>query len=57
MGDLQEAKKGMAVAGKVNVTPLEERTVDDEPLVYPSKQVLTKNESCSILFFFSVVRS
>ncbi|KAJ4965047.1 hypothetical protein NE237_016896 [Protea cynaroides] len=36
--DLEEAKKGMAVAGKINVTPLEEKTVDDEPLVYANKQ-------------------
>lgn len=35
----QEAKRGMAVAGKVNVTPSEEKTVDEEPLVYASKQV------------------
>ena len=39
----QEAKKGMAVAGKVNVTPSEEKAIDDEPLVYASKQVLTFN--------------
>ncbi|XP_057973871.1 pre-mRNA-processing protein 40A isoform X2 [Malania oleifera] len=37
MQDIEEAKKGMAVAGKINVTPLEEKTVDDEPLVYASK--------------------
>ncbi|KAF9621522.1 hypothetical protein IFM89_022540, partial [Coptis chinensis] len=36
--DLEEAKKGMAVAGKINITPLEEKSVDDEPLVYASKQ-------------------
>ncbi|KAK9946359.1 hypothetical protein M0R45_011827 [Rubus argutus] len=36
--DIEEAKKGMAVAGKVNVTPAEEKTLDDEPLVYASKQ-------------------
>ncbi|KAK9097127.1 hypothetical protein Sjap_022624 [Stephania japonica] len=35
--DLEEAKKGMAVAGKVNVTPLEEKNADEEPLVYASK--------------------
>lgn len=29
----------MAVAGKVNVTPVEEKSVDDEPLVYANKQV------------------
>lgn len=38
---LQEAKKGMAVAGKINVTPLEEKPVEDELLVYATKQVLT----------------
>lgn len=36
---LQEAKKGMATAGKVNVTPVEEKVPDDEPLVYANKQV------------------
>ncbi|KAF6136896.1 hypothetical protein GIB67_018935 [Kingdonia uniflora] len=36
--DLEEAKKGMAVAGKVNVIPLEEKAVDDEPFVYATKQ-------------------
>ncbi|XP_043713830.1 pre-mRNA-processing protein 40A-like isoform X2 [Telopea speciosissima] len=36
--DLEEAKKGMAVAGKINVAPLEEKTVDDETLVYANKQ-------------------
>ncbi|KAK9166041.1 hypothetical protein Scep_001232 [Stephania cephalantha] len=35
--DLEEAKKGMAVAGKVNVTPLEEKNADEEPFVYASK--------------------
>ncbi|KAF9594765.1 hypothetical protein IFM89_034748 [Coptis chinensis] len=32
------SKKGMAVVGKINITPLEEKSVDDEPLVYASKQ-------------------
>ncbi|XAR61994.1 hypothetical protein NMG60_11016563 [Bertholletia excelsa] len=36
--DIEEAKKGMAVAGKVNVTPLEEKSAEDEPLVYANKQ-------------------
>ncbi|RXH72903.1 hypothetical protein DVH24_012587 [Malus domestica] len=36
--DIEEAKRGMAVAGKVNVTPSEEKTFDDEPLVYAIKQ-------------------
>ena len=38
--DSQEAKKGMADAGKINVTPLEEKTVEDEPLVYANKLVI-----------------
>lgn len=39
---LQEAKKVMAVAGKVNVTPpLEEKANDEEPLVFANKQVLS----------------
>lgn len=37
---LQEAKKGMATAGKVNVTPVEEKVPDDEPLVYANKLVI-----------------
>ncbi|XP_062098963.1 pre-mRNA-processing protein 40A [Humulus lupulus] len=37
MQDIEDAKKGMAVAGKINVTPLEEKLVDEEPLVYASK--------------------
>ncbi|XP_052202335.1 pre-mRNA-processing protein 40A isoform X2 [Diospyros lotus] len=36
--DIEDAKKGMAVAGKVNVTPLEDKSVEDEPVVYASKQ-------------------
>ncbi|KAF9595353.1 hypothetical protein IFM89_000271 [Coptis chinensis] len=32
------SKKGMAIVGKINITPLEEKSVDDEPLVYASKQ-------------------
>ncbi|KAF8377672.1 hypothetical protein HHK36_031056 [Tetracentron sinense] len=35
--DIEEAKKGMAFAGKINTTPLEEKTVDDEPFVYATK--------------------
>lgn len=31
----------MPVAGKVNETPLEEKAPEDEPVVYPSKQVGT----------------
>ncbi|PKA60788.1 Pre-mRNA-processing protein 40A [Apostasia shenzhenica] len=36
--DLEEAKRSMPATGKVNVIPVEEKTVDDEPLVYASKQ-------------------
>ncbi|CAI9266373.1 unnamed protein product [Lactuca saligna] len=36
--DTEEAKKGMAVAGKVNTTQIEEKVVDDEPFIYASKQ-------------------
>ncbi|KAG8390973.1 hypothetical protein BUALT_Bualt01G0139400 [Buddleja alternifolia] len=36
--DIEEAKKGMAVAGKINITPLEEKTVDEEQFIYPTKQ-------------------
>ncbi|KAM7280753.1 hypothetical protein ACFE04_007887 [Oxalis oulophora] len=38
MQDIEEAKKGMAAAGKVNVTASEEKPVDVEPLVFASKQ-------------------
>ncbi|XP_076893144.1 pre-mRNA-processing protein 40A-like [Bidens hawaiensis] len=36
--DTEEAKKGMAVAAKVNTTPVEEKAVDDEQFLYASKQ-------------------
>ncbi|OVA01174.1 WW domain [Macleaya cordata] len=36
--DLEEARKGMAVAGKINVTPSEEKAVDEETLIYANKQ-------------------
>ncbi|KAI4339808.1 hypothetical protein MLD38_024708 [Melastoma candidum] len=36
--DIEEAKKGMASAGQVNVTPVEEKASGDEPLVFSSKQ-------------------
>lgn len=36
--DLEEARKGMAAAGKVNVSELEEKITDDEPLVFANKQ-------------------
>ncbi|OEL27724.1 Pre-mRNA-processing protein 40A [Dichanthelium oligosanthes] len=35
--DLEEAKKTMPVAGKINVTPLEEKTSEEEPTVYATK--------------------
>lgn len=35
---IQDAKKGMAVPEKVNVTPFEEKSVKDEPLIYSGKQ-------------------
>ncbi|KAJ7966494.1 pre-mRNA-processing protein 40A [Quillaja saponaria] len=35
--DIEEAKRGMPTAGKINVTPLEEKPVDDEPVVYANK--------------------
>lgn len=38
----QEALKGMAVAGKVNETVLEEKSADDEPLVFANKLVLSE---------------
>ncbi|KAK6938548.1 FF domain [Dillenia turbinata] len=47
MQDIEKAKKGIAVAGKVNVTPLEEKAADDEPLVCANKQA--KNAFKSLL--------
>ncbi|KAG2634511.1 pre-mRNA-processing protein 40A-like isoform X1 [Panicum virgatum] len=35
--DLEEAKKTMPVAGKVNVSPLEEKRSEEEPVVYATK--------------------
>ncbi|PKI72468.1 hypothetical protein CRG98_007135 [Punica granatum] len=43
----------MATAGKVNVTPLEEKTPDDEPVTYPSKQE-AKNAFKALLESFNV---
>ncbi|PON65555.1 WW domain containing protein [Parasponia andersonii] len=48
MQDIEEAKKGMAVAGKINVTPMEEKSLDEEPLVYASK-LEAKNAFKSLL--------
>ncbi|XP_031377807.1 pre-mRNA-processing protein 40A isoform X2 [Punica granatum] len=50
---IEEAKRGMATAGKVNVTPLEEKTPDDEPVTYPSKQE-AKNAFKALLESFNV---
>lgn len=36
--DTEEAKKGMAVDGKVNTTPLEEKVADGESFIYATKQ-------------------
>ncbi|OAY85434.1 Pre-mRNA-processing protein 40A [Ananas comosus] len=36
--ELEEAKKAMPVIGKINVTPVEEKVVDEEPMVYANKQ-------------------
>ncbi|XP_022772928.1 pre-mRNA-processing protein 40A isoform X2 [Durio zibethinus] len=46
--DIEEAKKGMATAGQVNVTPVEEKVLDDEPLVYANK-LEAKNAFKSLL--------
>ncbi|XP_062200912.1 pre-mRNA-processing protein 40A-like [Phragmites australis] len=35
--DLEEAKKTMPVAGKINVTPVEEKASEEEPVVYANK--------------------
>lgn len=35
--DMEETKKGMALAGKINVNPPEEKTNDEEPMVYANK--------------------
>ncbi|XP_078442394.1 pre-mRNA-processing protein 40A [Wolffia australiana] len=36
--DLEEARRGMPVVGKVNVTPVEEKTADEEQFIYANKQ-------------------
>ncbi|XP_042061666.1 pre-mRNA-processing protein 40A-like [Salvia splendens] len=36
--DGEEEKKEIAVAAKTNVAPVEEKTVDDEPVIYATKQ-------------------
>lgn len=35
----KEEKKRTTIAGKLNVAPVEEKTVDDEPFIYATKQV------------------
>ncbi|KAJ6842494.1 pre-mRNA-processing protein 40A isoform X1 [Iris pallida] len=35
--DSEEAKRGMPITGKINVTPLEEKPDDEEPLIFASK--------------------
>ncbi|KAL0366295.1 UNVERIFIED_CONTAM: Pre-processing protein 40A [Sesamum radiatum] len=42
--ELKEAKRGMAVAGKINVTPVEEKTTDYEPIIYATKQYLMQRK-------------
>ncbi|XP_020276950.1 pre-mRNA-processing protein 40A isoform X1 [Asparagus officinalis] len=46
--DLEEAKRGMPAAGKINVTPVEEKFVDEEPLVFANK-LEAKNAFKSLL--------
>nr|XP_009418171.1 PREDICTED: pre-mRNA-processing protein 40A-like isoform X1 [Musa acuminata subsp. malaccensis] len=46
--DLEEVKKAMPVAGKISVTAVEEKTVDEEPLVYANK-LEAKNAFKSLL--------
>ncbi|KAM3394997.1 pre-mRNA-processing protein 40A isoform X1 [Capsicum galapagoense] len=36
--DIEEAKKVMAVSGKINVVPAEEKSADEEPFLYATKQ-------------------
>lgn len=38
---LKEEKKGTTIAGKPNVASVEEKTADDEPFIYATKQVLS----------------
>lgn len=47
---LQEVKKGMAVAGKTNVIPLEQKTPEDEPLAFANKLVFQLIVTCLPLF-------
>jgi len=46
--DLEEAKKTMPTAGKINVTPLEDKTSEEEPVVYANK-LEAKNAFKSLL--------
>ncbi|KAG0502112.1 hypothetical protein HPP92_002184 [Vanilla planifolia] len=51
--DLEEAKRRMATTGKINITPLEEKIVDEEPFIYANKQE-AKNAFKSLLESFNV---
>lgn len=51
--DMEEAKKGMPTGGKVNISALEEKLVDEEPLIYANKQE-AKNAFKSLLEFANV---
>lgn len=46
--DLEEAKKTMPIQGKINATPLEEKTSEEEPVVYATKME-AKNAFKSLL--------
>ncbi|KAG8045070.1 hypothetical protein GUJ93_ZPchr0008g13208 [Zizania palustris] len=35
--DLEEAKKTIAVPGKMNITPVEDKTIEEEPVIYVNK--------------------
>ncbi|KAI4978761.1 hypothetical protein ZWY2020_015514 [Hordeum vulgare] len=45
---IMEAKKTMPTAGKINVTPLEDKTIEEEPVVYATK-LEAKNAFKSLL--------
>ncbi|XP_020581974.1 pre-mRNA-processing protein 40A [Phalaenopsis equestris] len=46
--DLEEAKRGMPTTVKINITPLEDKSVDEEPFIYANKQE-AKNAFKSLL--------
>ncbi|KAL5223042.1 hypothetical protein ABZP36_027755 [Zizania latifolia] len=35
--DLEEAKKTITVPGKINITPVEDKTIEEEPVIYANK--------------------